>query len=143
MGILIAISLGTLIVISLISVLTGGNFDKTIDVDLIESTGNVNQSTTTFDFGNLSTVFYIDEFQGAIVIIIGLIAILVLLGFRILNSGLSDETVKTLTTFIEYMVLWLIFSVLSYPLIISIQVIGGFLYIFLTILFVIGVFQEH
>lgn len=143
MSILIAISLGTLIVISLISVLTGGNFDETITSDSITSTGLVNQSTTTYEFGNLSTVFYIDEFQGAIIIIIGLIGILILLGFRILNSGLSDETVKTLTVFIEYLILWLIFSVLSYPLIISIEVIGGFLYIFLTILFVIGVFQEH
>lgn len=140
--VLITIALGTLIVIALISVLTGGNLQKTIDIDTITSTGNVNQTSMTFSFENLMSSFYIDNLQGAIILIIVLIGIVVLIGIRIFDSGLSDSTIKSLTIFIEYLGLWLIFSTISYPLIVSIEVIGGFLYLFLTILFVIGVFQK-
>ena len=140
--VLITIALGTLVVIALISVLTGGNLQKTIDIDTITSTGTVNQTSAIFSIENLMSTFYIDNAQGAIILIIALIGIIVVIGFRIFDIGLADETIRNLTIFIEYLVLWFIFSTLAYPLIISIEFFGGFIYLFLTIIYVIGIFQK-
>lgn len=138
---LIAISLGILIVISLFAIITGSSL-KEIGVENIEATGLVNESSSSYDISDIGATFYIDEFTGALVIIIAIMIIAVIIGLQIFGSGLSDQSVKILSIGITYYGIWSIFSVLSYELIISIEVIGVLLYIVLTIVFTIGLIKK-
>lgn len=136
MAILLIISLGTIIILAVISTLTGkGTFT---------TNGNSYLDEGTQTSWNLYTTegMYIDQFEGAIIILIVVVMIVCVIGIRIWNSGLSDSSIRTYTVIIFYASLWGIFSALAYDLIVAIEQFGAFLYIFMTILFVIGVFQK-
>ena len=137
----IAISLSILIVITLFAVITGSSL-KEIGAENIDGSGLVNGTSTDYDISNIGATFYIDEFAGAVVIIIAIMIIAIIVGLNIFGSGLSDRSVKILTTGLAYYGIWTIFSILSYDLIISIEVIGVLLYITLTIVFTIGLVQK-
>jgi len=138
---LIEISLTILIVISLFSVITGSSL-KEIGIQSLTGSGDFNETTSTFDISNINTTFYIDEFSGALVIIISIMIISTLIGLQIMGSGLSEQSVRIITIGISYFGIWTIFSVLSYQLIISIEIIGTLIYITLTIIFTIGIIQK-
>ena len=138
---LIEISLTILIVISLFSVITGLSL-KEIGIQSLTGSGVFNETTSTFDISNINTTFYIDEFSGALVIIISIMIISTLIGLQIMGSGLSEQSVRVITIGISYFGIWTIFSVLSYQLIISIEIIGTLIYITLTIIFTIGIIQK-
>lgn len=138
---LIAISLGILIVISIFAIITGSSI-KEIGAENITTTGNVNQSSTSYDISDIGATFYIDEFAGALVIIIAIMIIAVIIGLNIFGSGLSDRSVKIVSTGLTYYGIWTIFSILSYPLIVSIETVGVLIYICLTIIFTIGLVQK-
>ena len=138
---LIAISLGILIVISLFAIITGSGI-KEIGSESITGSATVNQSTSLYNISNVSAMFYIDEFAGMLVILIAIMIIAVIIGINIFGFGLSDQSVKILTIGLTYYGIWSIFSVLSYSLIVSIEVIGSLIYIILTIVFTIGLIQK-
>jgi len=138
---LIEISLTILIVISLFSVITGSSL-KEISIESFESSGQFNETTSSWDFSNINTTFYIDEFAGALVIIITIMVIACLLGLQIMGSGLSEPSVRILTIGISYFGVWSIFSILSYQLIISIEIVGTLIYIVLTIIYTIGIINK-
>jgi len=138
---LIFLSLTCLILISVFAMITGSSI-KTIGLEGITSGGNINQTQTTYDITNLGQTFYIDEFVGAMVIIIAVISICVIVGLRIFNTGLSEQSVKMITLGITYISIWSIFSTLSYDLIITIEVIGSLLYILLTVIYILGIVQK-
>ena len=138
---LIAISLGILIVISIFAIITGSSI-KEIGAESIESTGVVNDTSSSYDITNIGATFYIDEFTGALVIIIAIMIIATLIGLQILGSGLSDTSVRIISIGITYYGIWSIFSILSYELIVSIEVIGALMYILLTVVFTIGLVQK-
>jgi len=136
MAILLIISLGTIIILAVISTLTGkGSFVGGGNSYLSEGT------QTTWNLYS-SEGIYIDQFEGAIIILIVVVMIICVIGLRIWNSGLSDTSIRTYTIIIFYASLWGIFSALAYDLIVAIETFGSFIYIFLTIIFVIGVFQK-
>lgn len=138
---LIAISLGILIIISLFAIITGSSI-KEIGAENISSTGTVNDTSSSYDISNIGATFYIDEFTGALVIIIAIMIIATLIGLQILGSGLSDTSVKIISIGITYYGIWSIFSILSYELILSIEVVGALMYIILTVVFTIGLVQK-
>jgi len=138
---LILLTLGILIIIALFSIIIGGNLN-TVNSQTIDINATSGGSTSNFDFGNLSQSFYIDDLVGAIVIIIIIISLSALLGLRIFSSGLSENSVKMLTLGISYISIWSMFSVLSYPLIVDIEVFGLLIYIMLTLGYVIGIIQK-
>lgn len=138
---LIALSLGILIIVSLFSIITGSSI-KEIGSENISGSADFNSSVSSFDINNISATFYIDEFSGALVIIIAIMIIAVIIGLNIFGSGLSDTSVKILSIGITYYGIWSIFSILAYPLIVSIEVVGVLIYITLTIIFTIGLVQK-
>ncbi|MFX1590584.1 MAG: hypothetical protein ACFFC1_20820 [Promethearchaeota archaeon] len=138
---LLAISLGILIVISLFAIITGSSLSQ-IGAESLSGSADFNESATSFDINNIGATFYIDEFAGALVIIIAIMIIACLIGLNIFGSGLSDTSVRILSIGITYYGIWSIFSVLSYELIVNIEVIGVLLYITLTIVFTIGIVQK-
>lgn len=138
---LILLTLSILIIIALFSIIIGGNLE-TIESQSININATSSGSSSNFDLSNLSQAFYIDDLVGAIVIIIIIISLSALLGLRIFSSGLSETSVKMLTLGISYVAIWSMFSVLSYPLIVSIEIFGFIIYIILTLGFVIGIVQK-
>lgn len=138
---LVEISLAILVIISLFSVITGSSL-KEIGVESLTGSGQFNETTSSFDISSINTTFYIDEFAGALVIIITIMIIATLIGLQIMGSGLSEQSVRILTIGISYFGIWSIFSVLSYELIISIEIVGVLIYITLTIIFTIGIIQK-
>ena len=138
---LILLSLAILIIIALFSIMIGGNL-QTIESSVIDVNATSGGSSSNFDFSDLSQAFYIDDIVGAIVIIIIIISLSALLGLRIFSSGLSENSVKMLTLGISYIAIWSMFSVLSYSLIVDIEVFGLIIYIILTLAYVIGIMQK-
>jgi len=86
--------------------------------------------------------FEIDPVVGAIVILIVIGIIGAILGIQILGSGLSDWSVRLGILIFTYLGLWVLLTILSMPLIKSIEVFGSIIYISLTIGYTIGVIQK-
>lgn len=138
---LIAITLGIMLLLTLISIILGGSyigssFTATVDESLI-----VNGSTTTLEVVTSDYSFAITELQGGLLILVVLITVAGLIGIRILGSGLSDASVRTITYVVFYGGLWTLLSLMSYSLIRSIEVFGTLIYIAMTLMYVIGVAQ--
>lgn len=74
--------------------------------------------------------------------IVSLTALAVAVGVKILGSGLSDVTVKTIILITGYAGVWGVLISLSLPLINLIGMFGLILNVALTILYVIGVVQS-
>ena len=138
---LIVISLSVLIVLTIFNIVIGSSFNE-IQFESYDIEAVINGSDTSYTLQNLDFVFNIDSLTGAIAIIILIGLLCCLIGIRILGSGLSETSVRFLTTSIFYTGVWSLFSVLSYDLIISIEVFGLLLYITLTIIYVLGVVQK-
>lgn len=138
---LILLSLSCLILISIFAIVVGSSIKK-IGLGSIVSDAVVGGNETSYSLTNLSETFYIDEFAGAIVIIIVIISICAIIGIRIFYSGLSDVSIKMITLGITYTSIWSVFSTLSYSLIVSIEIVGALLYIVLTTMYVIGIIQK-
>lgn len=130
---LIAISLGILIILTLFSVIAGANW---ISLGL-DSTFS---DTPEGYIGSGS--FSIDPLTGAIGIILIVIMICVIFGMRFFSSGLSEQSVRTITIGLSYVSIWILFSIFAEPLLVQIEVFGLFLYIILTIMFTIGILQK-
>lgn len=138
---LMIMTLSILIVIALFSILIGGSLSSS-EAELININATNSGSSSNFDFYNLSQQFYIDGLVGMLIVIIVIISISALIGLRIFSSGLSENSVKMLTLGITYVSIWSMFSTLAYPLIAGIEVFGFFIYIILTIGFVLGIIQK-
>jgi len=138
---LILLSLSCLILISIFAIVLGSSI-KEIGIDSIISDAVVGGNETSYSLTDLSESFYIDEFAGALVIIIVIVSICAIIGLRIFFSGLSDVSIKIITLGITYTSIWSVFSSLSYSLIVSIQIVGVLLYIVLTTMYVIGIIQK-
>lgn len=138
---LIEISLLILIVLSLFSIITGASL-KEVSAENLAGSGQFNETSTSFDISNVNTFFYIDEFSGALVIIITIMVLACLFGLQIMGSGLSTTSVRIIMVGISYYGVWGVFSVLSYNLIVSIEIVGALIYIVLTIMFTIGILNK-
>lgn len=121
---LIEISLGLLLVITFFNVVLGSSFSN---------------YTLESEYG---ATIGIDSITGALAIIIALIAIAVLIGAKILGSGLSEQSVRSILIIVGYGSLWGFFSILSMNLIIAIQIFGIIIYVLLTIMYAIGVMSK-
>lgn len=84
----------------------------------------------------------INEITGSIAIIIALVSIAVVVGLQIFGSGISEQSVRTIIVIIGYASIWGIFSSLSLNLIVSIETFGVLIYLFITILYTIGVMEK-
>ncbi len=121
---LIIMSLMMLVIIAFFNVILGASFTS---------------YTVGTEYG---TIVGVDSLTGALTIIIILVALALVVGIQVLGSGLNDTTVKTIIVITGYASVWGIFSVLSINLIISIQIFGTLIYLFLTIIYVIGVVDK-
>lgn len=121
---LIILSLGLMLVITTFNIVLGAEWQEfTFSEEYAVSVG-------------------IDEYMGALAIIIALIAATSLVGISCLGSGLSDPSVRFIVLGVAYGSLWGVISVLSLNLIIDIEIFGAIIYAFLSMIYTIGVIQK-
>jgi hypothetical protein len=135
---LVILCIGIMLVLTLLSVISGNDFlgstwDYGVDIDAL-----INGTTSDFVIEDQSAVFGIDPLQGAIVWIIVIVTIGVAVGIQVLGSGLSDRSVHLLFMGTFYISIWTILSILAMNLIIAIEIYGTVIYLTLTILYAIG-----
>ena len=140
---LVNIALIPLLVLTFIAIIFGSSFVSiTIEQEAISTWLKLNNTLTESRIEQINTTINIDELTGAIAIIIALAMITSVIGLRVLGSGLSDESVRTLTIAIIYTSIWTILSILAYSLFAIIELFGLLIYVCLTIIFVIGVIEK-
>jgi hypothetical protein len=85
-----------------------------------------------------SATFPITLAQGAVLTIIAIVGISVVAGLKVFGSGMDTFTVETIVKGTAYFGIWLAFSAIAQPLIGSVFFVGSFLYLGLTVMYVMG-----
>jgi hypothetical protein len=83
-----------------------------------------------------------DALSGTLLIIIIAITIVAVIGLRIFDSGLSEHSIKVISTGLLYGGIWLSLSVLGYGMLNAIPVFGSILWVILTLMYSIGVINK-
>jgi hypothetical protein len=97
---------------------------------------------TVYGFSWGSEVVYYTADDFVFDLIGGIIAIAIIAGIEAFGSGLDNETVALLLEGIVYATLWSVLSIYSYDALVSIPILGVFLYSLFTILYAIGCIIE-
>ncbi len=143
--VLIMVCLLPLIVLTFLSVIIGNAFISVgishNIIGLLEN-GSLKDMLVGLEGAESTSTFNLSGLEGAIAIIIVIATIAVIMGIRILGSGLSETSIKAMMIGFGYTGLWLVLSILSAPLFFQIELFGTFIYIGLTIGYVIGVVQK-
>lgn len=137
---LIYIPLGVLVILSFIVLTFGNTFTFYSETNTFESIISVNgtiQEVSTF----YSLNFGISIQEGILSIIIGLSAVVALIGIQFVGSGLSDESVRILTIIIVFVGLWMFLSSFTYELFTLVEYFW-LVYWFFTFLYVFGVIEK-
>jgi hypothetical protein len=121
-----------LLFLAVISVILGANFvETTIPYRYFQPFQNKwKESTLSFE---------LDTAQYGLAFIIGLVVVSVIVGLRILGSGIADQSIRTLIIIIFAIGIWSVLSVLSLDILLLNTVVGSTIYIFLCLMYVIGV----
>lgn len=133
------LSLIPLTVLSIFSMIFGEEFIIYISLDELEMEKPMSDWMEDFDFGSALGGTAMIAGMSIIILIAG---VSILVGLQILGSGLSDTTVKVITILTTYVSLWLILSLLSFPLIMDIEPFGFIIYTVLSLTFVIALIQK-
>lgn len=110
----------------------------------MNTTGNQTLNGTTQELSQQqqSSSFAVDMTTGLIALIIGLVAVGVVAGIRVLGSGLSEFSVNLIYKAVVYYGLWGMFSALAIDGFISIPFFGAFFWLGLTLVYSLGFFQS-
>lgn len=127
---------------TLISVLLGSSFVDSLIQITIDSEAFVDGGSSTFEIEGTELLLNIDPIIGAIAMIIVIASVGAAIGIQVLASGLSSESVRVLIMAIAYTGIWTVLSILSLPLISSIDIFGPLIYVVLTLGYVIGIIQK-
>ena len=139
---IVAITLTIMMLLTVVSVVFGQNFGSGIVDTTTEGTTVINGSSTTIVLGQGDVLFSLDAIEGAIPIMVTMLIVFILLGITALATGLSPQTVKIGGFLIFYIGIWVLLSINAEPLIRSISIFGGLLYVVLTTGYTVGVFQS-
>jgi len=124
------------------SFILGSSLIGTIISDTFASDIIVNGTTQSLEFSKYTNTFAIDPTLGAIAILLGIIAIAGILGIQAIGSGLSPTSIRVIMIALMYFIMWGLLSILAEPLISSISLFGSFIYVGLTVMYIIGVVQK-
>lgn len=91
----------------------------------------------------LGTSFELDPVVGVIAVLTVSIIVGTAGGCNILGSGLNEGAVRSLTIGTMYGGLWALLSLMSMNLLINIPEVGALIWVSLTILYVIGVYNKY
>lgn len=139
---IVGITLTIMLLLTILSIVFGQNFGAGIVDSTTEGTTLINGTSTTVVLGQGDVLFSIDLIEGAIPIMAVMLVVVILLGITALATGLSPQSVKIGTFLIFYIGIWVLLSINAEPLIRSIEIFGGLLYVVLTVGYTFGVFQS-
>lgn len=94
------------------------------------------------EVGEAAMSFDLSSSLGLIIIVIGLMALAAVAGLRVLGSGVSETSVKTIVLGTGLLALWGVFSVFGLTMITAIPIFGVVIYFFLTAIYTLGVIQQ-
>jgi len=142
---LIGASLLILTIIVIFSLILGGGFISgvlEIDVNndvLIDGVSNTFVVESQSIFYNVS----VGTLEGAIFILTAtLIGVAIITGISVLGSGLNAESSRIVVLASIYGTLWYLLSVVSFGLIISIEIYGYIIYTMISVAYIIGCIQK-
>lgn len=139
---IIGLTLTILLVLTILSVILGTSFTDTLVETTIDNEALIDGGSKTIEIEGVEILFNIDPVIGAIAMIIVIASIGGVVGIQILGTGLSPESVRVLIMAIAYTGIWGVLSILSLPLISSIEIFGPLIYVVLTLGYVIGIIQK-
>lgn len=128
-------TLMVMLILTILSIISGNDFTTYI---VNESYTSVVNGTTT-DYTIINEGFTLDAYAGAIGWLVVIVSIGVACGILVLGSGLSETSQHLLWNAIFYGAVWGIVSILPAPMIFSIEIFGGIIYITLTLIYVVAV----
>ena len=143
--VLIMVCLLPLIVLTFLSIIIGNEFLSVSirhDITGLMENGSLKDMLVGLEGADSTSTFNLSGLEGAIAIIIVISTIAVIMGIRILGSGLSETSNKAMMIGFGYTGLWLVLSLLSSSLINQIDTFGSLIYITLTLGYAIGVVQK-
>lgn len=141
---LIGITLMILIVMSIFSLVLGGEFISGIVNIAIDNEALVDGEVTTFVVEGIDVLFTIDT---TVLIVAGIallgtvIVVAAVTGITFLASGLNPQSSKIIIYLTAFIGIWAVLSILSWDLIREIEVFGSVIYITMTLGYTIGVTQ--
>ena len=127
-GFLVNYPLSLLIIITLFQMFISGDNPSTIYT-----------SSLVPDVG---FAFNFDAQVGLIATVIGIASLTIVLSIQIFGTGLSETGAHTLQLAVGYVGFWIMLSLFSNAFILAIPVFGLIFYLFLTILYAIGLFRK-
>jgi len=130
--------LGVLLLLTVISIFTGNDF---VTISIEESYNYqtiINGTTSDITLESVGDLG-LDPLIQAIIWIGVLSGIAIVSSFGVLGSGFSDSGTRWLVGGIFFTAIWLMFSTFPFSLIMGIEGLGGFIYLFLTIVYAVDV----
>ena len=142
MGKGIILGLGILLVLTLLNVFAGGGFIGNSTTMTADYTVLINGTGQTVNYEDQTIALGLGELEGAIAWFLIIAVVVALLCFQIIGTGVGEIGQRTIRTTIIYTGLWSVLSVTSWALIMSIASFGWLIWLTLTIIYAIGVFQK-
>ena len=107
-----------------------------------EGTQSINDTSSELRQEAADAVFNVNMTAGFIALIIGLVAVGVVAGIRVLGSGLSEYSVQLIHKAAVYYGIFGVLSALSFTALFNIPYFGGFFWFGLTLAYSLGFFQS-
>lgn len=134
--------LGVLIVIALVMqsvAVSGIEFDNSSMV-IDDFSATVNGSE--YDIEGQTLTVGIDDELGVLAVLISIFAFVGLIGITAVTVGLNSESVRFIGKGSAYLSVWGLFSALSLEGLSQIPLLGWVCYIFITMVYLVGIFME-
>jgi len=142
---LISGSLFIITILGLLSLILGGNFFGQIVEVAIDNTAIVNGSITTYVVEGQEVLFAIDTSvlsTAGLALLVTLAIVAGITGIQVLGSGLNTQSARIIILLTGFGGLWAVLSILSFNLIVSIEIFGSLIYIMLTVAYALGVVKK-
>ena len=140
---LIGLMLAFLLIITFLSIISGNSFIGIIVENVVDNAVIVNGSTTSLEIPIDDSVFGLDPVTGGLALIVAIAVLGALIAPRVLGTGLGDNGTRIIMVSAFYGGIWAILSLVSYPMIIAIDIFGLLLYMSMTILYAVGVVSKY
>lgn len=142
---LITLTIMVMVLLSIFSIILGGNFIATLQIVEVDNISIVNNETVTFLVESQDIIFEIDTtslINGGIALLTTVIIVAGITGISVLGSGLNPQSAKIIIMLTAYIGIWSTLSIVSFALINEIAIFGTVIYIGLTIGYSIGIIKS-
>lgn len=140
---IIGLTLAIMFVITIFSIILGNSLTGLFLENIIDNNQIINGTTDYWGNPVNETTFGLDPITGGIALVVALVIVGAAIGITFIGSGLSDSSQRIILIGVFYIGIWVILSLLSSPLIVSIEIFGLLFYLTLTIAYAYGVVGKY